>query len=112
MWNLIQQIFVLLLIMLLVLVLFYILNFLLKINSNSMLSIYECGFDCVYWVHNKMNLHFFKMLLIFIIFDLELMLLVFSIKLFSHLIIILMIYMFIMFTMLMELNLLTLKWNN
>lgn len=36
-------------------------------------SIFECGFDSIYWYFNKFSLHFFKIGIIFVLFDLELM---------------------------------------
>lgn len=53
--------------------LFYLLNFIIsnRINIKSKVSQYECGFSRVGLVQNSFRIHFFVIMLIFIVFDLE-----------------------------------------
>lgn len=71
--NLLKKI---VLIYLLILCIFFILNFLLKERSlilDNTFLLYECGFDSVKWSHSKIRIHFFKITVMFIIFDVEIM---------------------------------------
>lgn len=58
---------------LLLLFLFYIINFLLC-NKNfykNKVRAFECGFDSVGKIQNSFSIHFFIIILMFVIFDLE-----------------------------------------
>nr|YP_001023674.1 NADH dehydrogenase subunit 3 [Hexamermis agrotis]ABM79875.1 NADH dehydrogenase subunit 3 [Hexamermis agrotis] len=56
------------------------LNFLICENNQlyTELKPFECGFEPMYWSHSKLSIHFFKIGIIFILFDLELLLLLFT----------------------------------
>lgn len=91
---------------------FLIRNYLLsEYSKNLNLNlIYECGFDSIFWYHNKISLHFFKIGLIFILFDLELIFLVFLYKnIFFY--IRLIILLFILITLVLEIYYKSLNWN-
>nr|YP_009229278.1 NADH dehydrogenase subunit 3 [Allodiplogaster sudhausi]ALT06539.1 NADH dehydrogenase subunit 3 [Allodiplogaster sudhausi] len=55
------------------LVLFYLLNFLMSFKEGYMMkmSSFECGFTSLGKVQNSFSVHFFIMMLMFVIFDLE-----------------------------------------
>nr|YP_009391039.1 NADH dehydrogenase subunit 3 [Caenorhabditis virilis]ARV88304.1 NADH dehydrogenase subunit 3 [Caenorhabditis virilis] len=58
---------------LILLIAFYLINFLLSIKDMSVnkLSAFECGFVSVGKIQNSFSIHFFIMMLMFVIFDLE-----------------------------------------
>nr|YP_009391003.1 NADH dehydrogenase subunit 3 [Caenorhabditis plicata]ARV88256.1 NADH dehydrogenase subunit 3 [Caenorhabditis plicata] len=58
---------------LILLVAFYLINFLLSIKDmgKNKLSAFECGFVSVGKIQNSFSIHFFIMMLMFVIFDLE-----------------------------------------
>nr|YP_010708748.1 NADH dehydrogenase subunit 3 [Cruznema tripartitum]WCR50915.1 NADH dehydrogenase subunit 3 [Cruznema tripartitum] len=58
---------------LVLLVVFYVLNFVLSIKDmeKSKVSTFECGFVSVGKVQNSFSIHFFIMMIMFVIFDLE-----------------------------------------
>lgn len=58
---------------LLLLLLFYLGNFVLSCKDfyKNKISSFECGFDSVGKIQNSFSIHFFIMMLIFVIFDLE-----------------------------------------
>jgi len=64
---------IVLLITLLLLFVFYLLNFFLGVKdlTNNKLGTFECGFVSVGKVQNSFRIHFFIIILIFVIFDLE-----------------------------------------
>nr|BAV78684.1 NADH dehydrogenase subunit 3 [Steinernema litorale] len=72
-------IFVLLLVLMIsiiLLVVFYLINFLLSLKSSSKnkISAFESGFVSVGKIQNSFSIHFFIIMLMFIIFDLEVVL--------------------------------------
>lgn len=58
---------------LLLLVVFYLINFLIRVKDfrNNKISAFECGFVRVGLIQNSFRIHFFVIILIFVIFDLE-----------------------------------------
>jgi NADH-ubiquinone oxidoreductase chain 3 len=58
---------------LILLVVFYLINFLIRIKDmgKNKISAFECGFASVGKIQNSFRIHFFIMILIFVIFDLE-----------------------------------------
>nr|YP_615040.1 NADH dehydrogenase subunit 3 [Thaumamermis cosgrovei]ABF48139.1 NADH dehydrogenase subunit 3 [Thaumamermis cosgrovei]ABF48151.1 NADH dehydrogenase subunit 3 [Thaumamermis cosgrovei] len=97
---------------LLILVLLIMLNFMLslfKSNVNS-LKIFECGFEIFYWSKPKTSIHFFKVGLIFILFDLEFLFLLLLFK--ETKIYTLMVLSFIYFTIWLELVMKSYLWSN
>nr|YP_009113344.1 NADH dehydrogenase subunit 3 [Anisakis berlandi]YP_009355298.1 NADH dehydrogenase subunit 3 [Anisakis pegreffii]YP_537098.1 NADH dehydrogenase subunit 3 [Anisakis simplex]AAY43172.1 NADH dehydrogenase subunit 3 [Anisakis simplex]AES86027.1 NADH dehydrogenase subunit 3 [Anisakis berlandi]AES86039.1 NADH dehydrogenase subunit 3 [Anisakis simplex]AES86051.1 NADH dehydrogenase subunit 3 [Anisakis simplex]AES86063.1 NADH dehydrogenase subunit 3 [Anisakis simplex] len=58
---------------LLLLLLFYLGNFVLSCKDfyKNKISSFECGFDSVGKIQNSFSIHFFIMMLMFVIFDLE-----------------------------------------
>nr|YP_665498.1 NADH dehydrogenase subunit 3 [Agamermis sp. BH-2006]ABG38301.1 NADH dehydrogenase subunit 3 [Agamermis sp. BH-2006] len=69
---------------------------------------FECGFENMYWLHQKLNIHFFKIGIVFILFDLELLLLVLSFSKFMMLIWIIMIFIF--FSLWIEFKSFSINW--
>lgn len=55
------------------LIVFYLINFLIRIkdSNKNKISAFECGFVRVGKIQNSFRIHFFIMMLIFVIFDLE-----------------------------------------
>nr|YP_009328046.1 NADH dehydrogenase subunit 3 [Gnathostoma doloresi]APC93876.1 NADH dehydrogenase subunit 3 [Gnathostoma doloresi] len=55
------------------LILFYVVNFVLSIKSSNVMKIssFECGFSGLGMIQNIFSIHFFIMMLMFVIFDLE-----------------------------------------
>nr|YP_918969.1 NADH dehydrogenase subunit 3 [Romanomermis nielseni]ABL73788.1 NADH dehydrogenase subunit 3 [Romanomermis nielseni] len=103
-----------LLILLLISTMIIIMNFVLKelytLNKNQF-SAFECGFDSIKWYLNSTSNHFFKIGLIFITFDLELMYLMFFIFNTISMKMIWLILNFIFFTLFFEYYMGTLSWN-
>lgn len=54
-------------------VLFYFVNFLIsrKVTNSNKVSAFECGFATVGKVQNSFRIHFFIIMLMFVLFDLE-----------------------------------------
>lgn len=46
-----------------------------KVKNKNKITAFECGFSTVGAVHSSFSLHFFMILIIFVIFDLEVVLL-------------------------------------
>ena len=69
---------ILLILRLLISIVLYLLSFFVsfKIKNMNKLSPFECGFRAVGFVHTSFSVHFFIILIIFVIFDLEVVLLV------------------------------------
>nr|YP_004300495.1 NADH dehydrogenase subunit 3 [Pristionchus pacificus]ADZ52298.1 NADH dehydrogenase subunit 3 [Pristionchus pacificus] len=55
------------------LIVFYLINFLMSIkdSNKNKISAFECGFVSVGKIQNSFSIHFFIMMLMFVIFDLE-----------------------------------------
>lgn len=71
-------IIILLILRLLISIVLYLLSFFVsfKIKTINKLRPFECGFSAVGFVHTSFSVHFFIILIIFVIFDLEVVLLV------------------------------------
>ena len=69
---------ILLILRLLISIVLYLLSFFVsfKIKNMNKLRPFECGFRAVGFVHTSFSVHFFIILIIFVIFDLEVVLLV------------------------------------
>jgi NADH:ubiquinone oxidoreductase subunit 3 (subunit A) len=69
---------ILLILRLLISIVLYLLSFFVSFKTKNMnkLRPFECGFRAVGFVHTSFSVHFFIILIIFVIFDLEVVLLV------------------------------------
>lgn len=47
-----------------------------KVKNTSKLSAFECGFSSIGSIHTRFSVHFYIVLVVFVLFDLELVLLV------------------------------------
>nr|YP_918973.1 NADH dehydrogenase subunit 3 [Romanomermis iyengari]YP_918974.1 NADH dehydrogenase subunit 3 [Romanomermis iyengari]ABL73792.1 NADH dehydrogenase subunit 3 [Romanomermis iyengari]ABL73793.1 NADH dehydrogenase subunit 3 [Romanomermis iyengari] len=90
-------------------------NFLLNeyfTMTKSQLLNFECGFDSVKWYFSNISNHFFKIGIVFVIFDLELMYMMFVIFNEVSMKLILVILIFILATLFIELFFMSLTWNS
>lgn len=78
-------------------------------RSEAYITIFECGFDTIDWIINKVRSHFYKLAIIYIIFDIELIYLVRFIRI-RTILFYLIIYYFILFRLLAEFLIKTLLW--
>lgn len=92
---------------------FFILNyfFIKNITTKRFLLRFECGFDSILWEPSKLRVHFFKIGIIFILFDLELIFLLFLIKNFPEIKTIIFIHVFILVTFFVENKNNLFKWS-
>nr|YP_913158.1 NADH dehydrogenase subunit 3 [Romanomermis culicivorax]YP_913159.1 NADH dehydrogenase subunit 3 [Romanomermis culicivorax]YP_913164.1 NADH dehydrogenase subunit 3 [Romanomermis culicivorax]ABL11585.1 NADH dehydrogenase subunit 3 [Romanomermis culicivorax]ABL11586.1 NADH dehydrogenase subunit 3 [Romanomermis culicivorax]ABL11591.1 NADH dehydrogenase subunit 3 [Romanomermis culicivorax] len=101
-------------ILLMVIILIMFMNLIFKefyfLNKNQFF-LFECGFESISWYFNNISNHFFKIGIIFITFDLELMYFLFFIFNLINMKMIWLIFNFIFFTLFLEFFLNTLSWN-
>lgn len=69
---------------------------------------FECGFENIYWTHPKFRVHFFKVGVIFVLFDLELIILILSFL--KYIILIWIIIMFIFLRLWIEFKAFRISW--
>lgn len=96
------------------LLIFLLLNFILREQlklKECQNTLYECGFDNLYWFYNKIRVHFFKIGLVFILFDLEMIYLILVINNIEHYYLVYLVIIFILFTLILEVFINSLVWN-
>ena len=94
------MLFYLLVFSLILVVVFYMLNFFLSLKSFYLIknSSFERGFERIGKIHNSFSIHFFIIMLIFVIFDLEVVILLgFLVSSYYSLVMFYLIFFFILF---------------